>query len=147
MGNRRIFLRVWQFVLFGRHRKVERSLDSLYRAKMRVRWRTKPIFAKKMNSYSFYHVNIKRPSISESRIQAERNWPLSTLASRIVRIQSRNYYGDFELLNFPVILVEGTKICFDWSNWFKVIETQLMVYSTNGILKLLWNKFRIGGRK
>ena len=62
MGNRRVFWRVWQIVLFGRHRKVGRSLDSLYRTKRRVHWEIKPIFAKKVNSCSFYHVNIKHAS-------------------------------------------------------------------------------------
>ena len=61
--NRRAFWRVWQIVIFGRHRKVERSLDSLYRAKRRVNWEIKPIFAKEINSCSFYHVDIKHPSI------------------------------------------------------------------------------------
>ena len=30
MANRRVFSRVWQIILFGRYRKVDRSLDSLY---------------------------------------------------------------------------------------------------------------------
>ena len=64
MGNKRVFGRVWQIVLFGRHRKVERSLDSLYRAKRRVYWEIKLIFAKKINSCSFYHVNFKNPNIT-----------------------------------------------------------------------------------
>ena len=62
MGNRRVFWRVWKIVLFGRHRKLERSLDSLYRAKWKVHWELKPMLAKKINSCSFYHVNIKHPS-------------------------------------------------------------------------------------
>ena len=58
----RHFCRVWQIVLFGRHRKVERSLDSLYRTKRRVHWEIKPMFAKKINFYLFYHVNVKHTS-------------------------------------------------------------------------------------
>ena len=42
---------------------VERSLNSLYRAKRRVNWKIKPIFAKNINYFSFYHANIKHPSI------------------------------------------------------------------------------------
>ena len=37
-------MRIWQIVLFGRHTKVEISLDSSYRAKRRVHWAIKPIF-------------------------------------------------------------------------------------------------------
>ena len=55
MGKRRVFWKVCQIVLFGRYRKVERSLNS-YRAKRRVHWEIKPIFARKINSCSFYHV-------------------------------------------------------------------------------------------
>ena len=63
MGNRRVFWWVCQIVLFGRHRKVRRSLDLLYQTKRRVHWEIKPIFTKKKNSCSFYHVNIKHPSM------------------------------------------------------------------------------------
>ena len=63
MGKRRVFWRVWQIVLFGRHWKVKGSLDSLYRANRRGHWEIKSIFAKKMISCSFYHVNIKHSSI------------------------------------------------------------------------------------
>ena len=63
MENRRVFWRFWQIVTFRRHRKVERASDSLYRTKRRVHWEIKPIFAKKINSCLFYHVNIKHPSI------------------------------------------------------------------------------------
>ena len=63
MGNRRVFWRVRKIVLFGRHRKVKRSLESLYRAKRRVHSEMKPTFAKTIYSCSFYHVNIKHPSI------------------------------------------------------------------------------------
>ena len=63
MGNRRAFWCVWQIVLFGRHRKVKKSLDSLYSARMKLHGEIKPTFAKKINSCPFYHVNIKHPSI------------------------------------------------------------------------------------
>ena len=43
--------------------KVKRSLDSLYRGKTTVHWEIKPIFARKINSSSFCHVNIKQPRI------------------------------------------------------------------------------------
>ena len=56
-----------RIVLFGRHRKVKLSLHSLYRAKRRVHWKIKPIFSKKINSCSFYRVNIKHPSIPPAR--------------------------------------------------------------------------------
>ena len=68
MGNRRVFWRVWQIVLFGRHRKVERSLDLLYRSKRRLHWKIEPIIAKKINSCSFYHVNINHPSNSYQNV-------------------------------------------------------------------------------
>ena len=63
MKNTKVFWRVWQIVLFRKRRKVERSLNLFYRAKRRVHWEIiKPILAKKINSCSFYHVNIKHPS-------------------------------------------------------------------------------------
>ena len=62
MGNRRVFSRVWQIVLFGRHRKVGRSLDSSYRVKRRAHWEIKLIVTKTINSCSLYHVNIKHSS-------------------------------------------------------------------------------------
>ena len=46
-----------------RHRKIERLLVALYRTKKRVHWEIKPIFVKKINSCSFYYVNINHPSI------------------------------------------------------------------------------------
>ena len=55
-------------LLFRRHRKVERSLDSLYRAKRRVHWEIKPIVSRKINFCSFYHINIKHPSINDISI-------------------------------------------------------------------------------
>ena len=58
MGNRRVFWRVWQIVLFGSHRKVERSFDSSYRAKRGIHWKIKPTFAKKKKILVYFITSI-----------------------------------------------------------------------------------------